>query len=98
LRIEDAYMADEKQPGNDAEIDKLAAAAKEVYVADAVVGLQGNFIEFFARETAAYKEHAGDAWTDDGLAKWIAAREAEMQRAWRTDVNELTGDETLKPR
>jgi hypothetical protein len=80
-----------EQPDKDAEIARLAAAARSVNVVDAVHDLQGSFIEFFDRETRAYKTQAGDAWTDDGLAEWIKAREAEMKRAWKIDLDELTG-------
>ena len=75
--------------GNGAEIDRLAGIAQDVRIGTAVADLQGEFIAFFDRETRAYMAQAGDAWTDDGLAAWIKEREAEMQRCWRADVDDL---------
>jgi hypothetical protein len=87
----DAKVSAEEQPSNGAEIDRLADIAKEANIVNAVANLDGAFVQFMQRETDAYVAQAGDAWTDEGLAAWIKAREAEMQRAWRTDVADLTG-------
>lgn len=85
-----------EHPSNGAEIDKLAAAAEGVSLVEEVHELQGEFVQFFRREEAAYKSAAGDAATDEGLAKHIQDREAEMQRCWRADVNAIVsgGDPT----
>ena len=77
--------------GTGAEIDRLAGIAAEVNVVDAVHTLQGEFIQFFARETAAYFAAAGPDASDAGLAEHIRQRNEEMQRCWRTDLDLLTG-------
>ena len=79
-------------PKPSAEVDRLAGVAKEVNVVEAVANFNGAFIEFMQRETDAYVESVGGNWSDEGLAEWIKARTAEMQRAWRTDLDLLTGD------
>lgn len=75
--------------GSNAEIARLARVAQHVNIGAAVAELQGEFIQFFDRETRAYMAQAGDAWSDNGLAAWIKEREAEMQRTWRADIDDL---------
>jgi hypothetical protein len=87
----DAHMSGEEQPSNGAEIARLAAAAQDVNIVDAVHDLQGEFIHFMVREQAAYKATAGSGATDRGLAEHIARKTAEMQACWCADVEFLTG-------
>lgn len=76
--------------GPGVEVDRLAGIAADVSIVEAVHGLQGQFIAFFDRETRAYHEAAGAEASDAGLAVWINERQAEMRRAWRSDVDILT--------
>jgi hypothetical protein len=84
-------MSGEEQPDKDAEIRKLAAAAKDVSIVTAVHDLDGQFLHFMVREQAAYKAAAGDGATDKGLAEWINRKAAEMQACWAHDVAVVSG-------
>jgi hypothetical protein len=78
--------------GEGAEIDRLAGVAQDANIVDAVVERQGEFVEFFDRETAAYFAAAGAEASDEGLANHIKQRTAEMRGCWTADVDEiLTG-------
>jgi hypothetical protein len=75
------------------EIDRLAAAAKDVSIVTAVHDLQGQFIRFMVREQEAYKAAAGAGATDAGMAAWINRKAAEMQACWAHDVAVVSGKE-----
>jgi hypothetical protein len=74
-------MSGEEQPDKDAEIRKLAAAAKDVSIVTAVHDLDGQFLHFMVREQAAYKAAAGDGATDKGLAESHDSLEAGTRPA-----------------
>jgi hypothetical protein len=73
--------------------DRLAAAAREINLVDAIAELpHGNLANWLQDQTDAYVAWAGDKWTDEGLAAWVASRQAEMNAALRADVAIVTGD------
>jgi hypothetical protein len=82
----------------DAELQKLAALAVEARANFIEAALNvGNVSNWMQRETDAYVAWAGDKWTDEGLAAWVAARQGEMNAAWRQDVATVAS-ETSAPR
>jgi arsenate reductase-like glutaredoxin family protein len=76
------------------EFDRLADIVQRADLVRAVMTLGGGFAEFFERETAAYREAAGDAASDEGLAQHMRQRSEEIRKLWAADVATLTG---LKP-
>jgi hypothetical protein len=74
-------MSGEEQPDKDAEIRKLAAAAKDVSIVTAVHDLDGQFLHFMVREQAAYKAAAGDGATDKVWPSGSIGRRRRCKRA-----------------
>jgi hypothetical protein len=80
------------------EIRKLKAAAAEINIVDAVAELPNSSLaNWLQDQTDAYLAWAGDKWTDEGLASWVASRQAEMNAALRADVAIVTGDAPQRP-
>jgi hypothetical protein len=77
----------------DDEIKKLTGLAVEARAnfIEAALNVR-NISNWLQDQTDAYMAWAGDKWTDEGLAAWVAARQGEMNAAWRTDVASVTDD------
>src|ERR1700722_20072506 len=75
------------------ELAKLAALAVEAKANFIEAALNvGNISNWLQDQTDAYVAWAGDKWTDEGLSAWVAARQGEMNAAFRADVATITGD------
>ena len=73
--------------------ERLATVAAEANIVDAVAELPNSkLVNWLQDQTDAYVAWAGDKWTDEGLAAWVASRQAEMNAALRADVAIVTGD------
>jgi hypothetical protein len=95
-------MADIGTQGGDEpdspEIRKLKAAVQDLNIVDAIAGLPNSSLaNWLQTQTDAYIAWAGDRWSDDGLAAWVASRQAEMNAALRADVAIVTGDMAQRP-
>jgi hypothetical protein len=72
--------------------ERLATVAAEANIVDAVAELPNSkLVNWLQDQTDAYVAWAGDKWTDEGLAAWVASRQTEMNAALRADVAVVTG-------